>query len=71
MGRVKHADVNGMFSGAPAFNSALSKLDVSNLKDTSFMFSGATTFDHDLSEWDVSSVTDTCVTLCIIATLCV
>ena len=47
-----------MFSGATFFRGAISKWDVSNVRDMSSMFLRAQSFNGDLSKWDVSSVTN-------------
>jgi len=47
-----------MFAGATAFNSDISKWDVSKVTDMSYMFENATAFNSNISNWDVSKVTD-------------
>ena len=49
--------MDNIFLGAKAFDTDLSKWNVSRVTSMMFMFSGAKIFDMDLSKWNVSRVT--------------
>jgi len=50
--------MQGMFSGAEAFNADLNGWNTSNVKYMNDMFRGATSFNGDISSWDTGSVID-------------
>jgi len=52
-------DFTELFSGAAAFNVALTNWDTSKITNMSDMFKNANAFNQDISTWDMSSVTNT------------
>ena len=50
-------DMNGMFSGAAAFNQDIGGWVVSSVDTMDGMFSGAAAFDHSLALWDIGDDT--------------